>query len=42
LKQVTGAVGTAGRVVLLVATVAFATIVLGLGLNWIYDPSHVT
>jgi hypothetical protein len=30
-----------GQAVLLVATLLFAVLVLGLGLNWIFDPSRV-
>jgi len=30
-----------GQAVLLVATVLFAVLVLGLGLNWIFDPARV-
>lgn len=30
-----------GQAVLLVATVLFAVLVLGLGLNWIFDPRRV-
>lgn len=30
-----------GRIALLILTIAFAMLVLGLGLNWIYDPSRV-
>jgi hypothetical protein len=30
-----------GQAVLLVATVLFALLVLGLGLNWIFDPARV-
>lgn len=31
----------AGRILLLLLTLAFAVAVLGIGLNWIYDPSRV-
>ena len=31
----------AGRVLLLLLVMAFAVAVLGIGLNWIYDPSRV-
>ncbi len=30
-----------GQAVLLVATLVFAVLVLGLGLNWIFDPARV-
>jgi len=30
-----------GQVLLLMATVLFAVLVLGLGLNWIFDPARV-
>ncbi len=30
-----------GQALLLVATVLFAVLVLGLGLNWIFDPTRV-
>ena len=31
----------AGRILLLVLVVAFAVAVLGIGINWLYDPSRV-
>jgi small-conductance mechanosensitive channel len=31
----------AGRIVLLVLVMAFAVAVLGIGLNWLYDPNRV-
>jgi hypothetical protein len=31
----------AGRILLLVLVVAFAVAILGVGLNWLYDPSRV-
>jgi hypothetical protein len=34
-------VRTVGRILLLVLVMAFAVAVLGIGLNWIYDPSRV-
>ena len=35
------AVRRSGRVALLVLVMAFATALLGFGLNWLYDPSRV-
>lgn len=35
-------VRSAGRVVLLVVVMSFAVLLLGLGLNWLYDPGRVT
>jgi hypothetical protein len=29
-----------GRIVLLVLVMAFAVAILGIGLNWLYDPSR--
>jgi hypothetical protein len=41
LRKVSGLAGVAGRVLLLAAMMAFAAAVLGLGLNWVYDPNRV-
>jgi hypothetical protein len=41
LRNVSGVVGTPLRVLLLAAVMAFAALVLGLGLNWVYDPNRV-
>jgi hypothetical protein len=35
------AVRRSGRVALLVLVMAFAIAILGLGLNWLYDPNRV-
>jgi hypothetical protein len=35
------AVRVAGRILLLVLVVAFAVAILGVGLNWLYDPNRV-
>jgi hypothetical protein len=32
---------TAGRILLLVLVMAFAVAILGIGLNWLYDPDRV-
>ncbi len=42
LRTVPLAARLVGQAVLLVATVLFAALVLGLGLNWIFDPRHIT
>ncbi|TME26093.1 MAG: hypothetical protein E6I68_00440 [Chloroflexi bacterium] len=31
----------AGRIVLLILVMAFAVVILGIGLNWLYDPNRV-
>jgi len=31
----------AGRILLLVMVLAFAVAILGIGLNWLYDPGRV-
>lgn len=41
LREVSGVMGLPGRVLLLAAMMAFAVLVLGLGLNWVYDPNRV-
>jgi len=41
LKYASGLAGVLGRALLLAMTIAFAALVLGLGINWVYDPSHV-
>ena len=41
LRKVSGVVGVCSRVLLVAATMAFAALVLGLALNWVYDPNHV-
>jgi hypothetical protein len=38
----TAAVRHVARVVLLVIVMAFAVALLGVGLNWLYDPNRVT
>jgi hypothetical protein len=35
------AIRTIGRIALLLVVMAFAFVVLGLGLNWLYDPTRV-
>lgn len=35
------ALRTAGRIGLLVVTMVFTVLILGIGLNWLYDPNRV-
>jgi hypothetical protein len=41
LRTAPAALRLVGQAVLLVATLLFAVLVLGLGLNWIFDPRRV-
>jgi hypothetical protein len=41
LRNAPAALRLVGQAALLVATVLFAVLVLGLGLNWIFDPARV-
>jgi len=41
LRTAPAALRLVGQAVLLVATLLFAVLVLGLGLNWVFDPARV-
>jgi hypothetical protein len=41
LQRQSPLVRTVGRLALLVAVMGFAVLLLGIGLNWLYDPNRV-
>ena len=41
LRRQSTLVQTSGRIALLIAVMAVAVLILGIGLNWLYDPTRV-